>query len=159
MRFIPVSIALAFFSGCASPALYDWGNYEQAAYAYAKDPGEVERYIESLDEIIADAEETNKVPPGIYAERGYALLSIGRRDAAMEDFARERDKWPESRKLMGLLIEGPPEEGRLNERVLESQLGAREPVSGEIAEPSAESDGSDMAVDAQEEPVADEVQQ
>ena len=159
MRFIAVSIALAFLSGCASTALYDWGNYEQAAYAYAKDPGEVERYIESLDEIIAGAEETNKVPPGIYAERGYALLSIGRRDAAMEDFARERDKWPESRKLMGLLIEGPPEESELSESVLESQLGTPESVSDEFADPSAESEDSYPAVDTQEEPVNDQVQQ
>ena len=160
MRFIPAgSVALAFLSGCATSALYDWGNYEQAAYAYAKDPGEVETYIDSLDEIIANAEKTNKVPPGIYAERGYALLSIGQRDAAMQDFLREREKWPEARKLMTLLLEGPPEKGQLNERVRESQLGAPKPVSGEIAQPSAESDGSEMAVDAQEEPVADEVQQ
>jgi hypothetical protein len=43
--------------------------------------------------------------------------------------------------------------------VRESQLGAPRPVSGEIAQPSAESDGSEMAVDAQEEPVTDEIQQ
>jgi hypothetical protein len=159
MRFIPVTFALALLSGCASSALYDWGNYEQAAYAYAKDPGEVERYIESLDGIITNAEKTNKVPPGIYAERGYALLSIGQRDAAMQDFARERDKWPESRKLMGLLIDGPPEEGRLNERVLESQPGAPETVSDELAEPSAEAEDSEPAVDVQKEPMTDNVPQ
>ena len=99
---------LSILSGCASnQQLYHWGNYEQAYYAYEKNPGEVDAYIDALGEIIVTGEEKDKVPPGLYAEYGYVLLVSGRSEEAMANFAKEREKWPESGKLMTLLIDGP----------------------------------------------------
>jgi len=108
MRLLLAFVSIALLSGCTSTqGLYHWGNYEQAAYAYAKNPGEVDEYIESLDKIIVAGEEKNRVPPGLYAEYAYALMIMGRTDDAMLSFGKERDKWPESRKLMDLMIDGP----------------------------------------------------
>ena len=105
-RFILVLTSSILFSGCAQQNMYYWGNYEQAVYAYAKNPGDVDKYVESLDAIIVTGEERNQVAPGLHAEHGFALLAIGRTDDAMMSFRKERDKWPESRRLMDLVIDG-----------------------------------------------------
>ncbi len=115
MRLLLAFVSIALLSGCTTTqGLYHWGNYEQAAYAYAKNPGEVDEYIESLNKIIVSGEEKNRVPPGLYAEYGYALMIMGRTDDAMLSFGKERDKWPESRRLMDLMIDGPAERGEIN---------------------------------------------
>ena len=116
MRLLLAFVSIVLLSGCTtSQGLYHWGNYEQAAYAYAKNPGEVDEYIESLNKIIVSGEEKNRVPPGLYAEYGYALMIMGRTDDAMLSFGKERDKWPESRRLMDLMIDGPAERGDIND--------------------------------------------
>lgn len=110
MRLLLTFVSIVLLSACTTnQGLYHWGNYEQAAYAYAKNPGEVDEYVESLDKIIVAGEEKNRVPPGLYAEYAYALMIMGRTDDAMLSFGKERDKWPESRKLMDLMIDGPTE--------------------------------------------------
>ncbi len=107
IRILLAIAGLSILAGCANQSLYHWGNYEQAYYAYEKNPGEIDAYIASLDEIIVAGEEKNSVPPGLYAEYGYALMIAGRNEEAMANFVKEREKWPESRKLMGLMIDGP----------------------------------------------------
>jgi hypothetical protein len=104
---LPV-IALLMLSGCASSGLYHWGDYEQASYSYTKNPGEIDAYMESLEKIIRKGEKNNRVPPGLYAEYGYALVVAGRRGEAVDYFAKEQGKWPESDRLMSLMINGVP---------------------------------------------------
>jgi hypothetical protein len=97
---------MAALSGCGPTGLYHWGNYEQALYDYTKQPGEIDAYVASLGAIIDTGEQSNNVPPGLYAEYGYALMVAGRGDEAMTYFEKERDKWPEAEKMMGLIIDG-----------------------------------------------------
>jgi len=138
-------LCLAICAGCAQQSgLYYWGNYEQAYYAYAKDPSETDAYLEALNEIIADGEEKNRVPPGLYAEYGYTLLLAGRTDEAMANFSKEREKWPESRKLMDVMIDGPqtatPPSG------VQPDVGDREPYQ---ATPSGDAAIVDAPIDGQ----------
>ena len=59
----------------------------------------------SLKTIILAAQQEGKtVPPGIYAEYGYALYEEGNAPEAIKYFERERDTWPESRVFMEKLI-------------------------------------------------------
>jgi len=44
------------------------------------------------------------VPPGLYAEYGYALLELGDEQAALAYFAKEQETWPESAYLMTKVI-------------------------------------------------------
>lgn len=93
-------------AGCTTQkSLYSWGNYEQSLYQYYRNPDDVDGYIESLGEIIAAAEQEGKVPPGIYAEHGHALLTAGRGDEAAINFEKEKTLWPESSKLMDIMLE------------------------------------------------------
>jgi hypothetical protein len=54
--------------------------------------------------VIAIGEPDRKVPPGSYAEYGYVLLLQGKRDEAMAYFEREKRAWPESTRLMDILL-------------------------------------------------------
>lgn len=106
IRCMAVVAGAVTLTACTTNNLYYWGDYEQALFAYTKQPGEIDNYIASLNDIIVEAEKRGQVPPGIYAEYGYALMTAGREDEAMAYFQKERSKWPESGTLMGLMIDG-----------------------------------------------------
>ena len=90
-------------SGCVT-SQYQWGSYEQALYRYYKNPATLDEYAEQLASVIAIGEPERKVPPGIYAEYGYVLLLQGKRDEAITHFEREKRAWPESTRLMDIMI-------------------------------------------------------
>lgn len=98
--------AAALAAGCASSnTLYAWGGYNTVLYRHYKNPQDREAFVENLEEIIRKAEESGKkVPPGIYAEYGYALYEVGRYADASPYFRREMDEWPESRVFMEKMI-------------------------------------------------------
>ncbi len=93
-------------SGCAGKvSTYRWGNYDEALYAHYKSPQNRQAYVASLKTIILAAQREGKtVPPGIYAEYGYALYEEGNAPEAIRYFERERDTWPESRVFMEKMI-------------------------------------------------------
>lgn len=97
-----VTVAL-LFTGCVQTH-YAWQNYDQKLYNHYKNPAEYEHFVEDLKEIIADGEESGKVPPGIYAEYGYVLYEKGNYTEAINNFRKEHDKWPESQALMLKMI-------------------------------------------------------
>ncbi|HTN51928.1 MAG TPA: DUF4810 domain-containing protein [Anaeromyxobacter sp.] len=103
-----LALALALgAAGCATgpKRLYAWNGYDEALYAQAKAPQDNEKYLEHLKQVIENAETArDKVPPGIYAEYGYALFTNGQLDDAVTYYSKERDTWPESRVLMEKLI-------------------------------------------------------
>jgi hypothetical protein len=102
-----LTLALALgAAGCAGPKrLYAWNGYDEALYAQAKAPQDNEKYLEHLKQVIEKAETSqDKVPPGIYAEYGYALFTNGQIDDAITFYAKERDTWPESRVFMEKMI-------------------------------------------------------
>jgi hypothetical protein len=83
---------------------YQWGSYEQALYKYYENPATLDEYAAQLARVIAIGEPDRQVPPGIYAEYGYVLLLQGKCDEAMTYFEREKRVWPESTRLMDILL-------------------------------------------------------
>jgi len=94
----------AGLAGCAPPALYQWGEYEDSLYRrYVKeDIAGAEAY---LRETLVAAELKSRVPPGVYADYGFLLYRRGDYAAAIEKFEQEKRAFPESAALMSKLIE------------------------------------------------------
>lgn len=94
---------LALFStSCASnEALYSWDNYENASYAYTKDPSEKNfaKLDKCFDKMFDKQEKSYRkvVPPGLCAEKAYMLLKEGKKDEAMRYFDLEIKNYPESK--------------------------------------------------------------
>jgi hypothetical protein len=114
MRCLRPILAAVIALACApqTKQMYRWGGYDTALYKHYKSPQDRETFVASLKKLIAEAEQAGgKVPPGCYAEYGYALLEEGQRDAAVEYFAKERDLWPESRLFMEKMIQNAQRQG------------------------------------------------
>ena len=91
--------------GCAQNTMYRWGGYDQALYDHYKNPQRRDEFVAKLSGIIQQAEATGGlVPPGCYAEYGWALYEEGRRSDAIAYFEKESKRWPESRPFMEKLI-------------------------------------------------------
>ena len=103
--------SLLLFSSCAQTH-YAWNGYDQALYDHYKSPGEREQYIEKLKIIIQRAEESGKIPPGIYAEYGYTFYESGNHKQAIQYFQKESDLWPESRYFMAKMIRNAQLQGK-----------------------------------------------
>jgi hypothetical protein len=99
--------ALAALSpfGCAQSSMYRWSGYDEALYDHYKNPQKRDEYVAKLSGIIQAAEANGGVvPPGCYAEYGWALYEEGRTAEAVTYFEKESTHWPESRTLMDKLI-------------------------------------------------------
>lgn len=95
---VPISL-----TACAQN-LYVWNDYDNNLYAYYRNPTERAKFVEELEETILKAEESGRVPPGIYAEYGYTQYEEGNFTDAITYFQKEYDMWPESRILMQKMI-------------------------------------------------------
>jgi len=101
--------AVAFLAGaglgCVPKTLYPWGGYDDALYRHYKNPQDRDEFVAKLGGVIDEAEQTGGVvPPGCYAEYGWALYEEGRANDAVAYFAKEGKQWPESRPFMEKLI-------------------------------------------------------
>lgn len=90
--------------GCAPSRKYAWGKYDSTLYAHYKNPQDKEAHLERLKEIVQNAEAKDSVPPGLFAEYGYALYETGSLPQAIAYFEKEKAKWPESGVLMEKMI-------------------------------------------------------
>lgn len=103
--FLIAAMTVLLAAGCAAPAKYNWGGYENSLYQYYKDPTKAGELSAALMETIQSAEKTQGiVPPGIYAEYGYLLVQQGKAKEAVPYFEKEKSKWPESTYLMDSMI-------------------------------------------------------
>lgn len=96
------------FSGCASPALYDYGKYSQRQYHMHKlrtDEAIANYEQELLNVMETSARKSKRVPPGIFAEYGYLQALKGNLSSAQEYFDRERATYPESARYIQFLEE------------------------------------------------------
>src|SRR2546421_5218645 len=106
----PLLVALAAIAGlqpfgCAQNTMYRWGGYDQALYDHYKNPQKRDEFVAKLSGIIQQAEATGGlVPPGCYAEYGWALYEEGRTAEAGTYFEKESKRWAEARPLMEKLI-------------------------------------------------------
>jgi hypothetical protein len=99
-------------SACTPQANYHWGSYDAALYRHYRDPQDREQWVEALRTTILEAEQRGmKVPPGLCAEYGYALLEEGQAAAALPWFEREKKTWPESAVLMEKMIRNAQRRG------------------------------------------------
>ena len=107
-RFVKIlvgTVLMAGLSACAGQeTLYSWNGYDRELLSYYKNPAELNQFAEKLFEDIESAELDGKVPPGLYAEYGYAMLELGDARTAVVYFKKERDLWPEAAFLMGAVI-------------------------------------------------------
>jgi len=100
------TFALIFEFGCnTQKTMYRWGGYDEALYDHYKNPQKRDEFVVRLSGIISEAEKSGgAVPPGCYAEYGWALYEEGRTTEAVAYFEKESKQWPESRPLMEKLI-------------------------------------------------------
>lgn len=104
MKLIWLAILLYSLSGCAQ-RMYTWGEYETHLSNYYDNPAVKDEFVAGLKSIIEYAElSKEKVPPGIYAEYGYALYETGKAIDAIMFYKKEADSWPESKMLMSKMI-------------------------------------------------------
>jgi hypothetical protein len=104
-KLILVAASLAVSACASNDTLYEWGSYQPALVAYAKDADGV-KFETELRDSIDKAEKVNRVPPGLYAELGYLLFDQGQGADAAVFFAKEKAAFPESAVLMNKLIAG-----------------------------------------------------
>ncbi len=97
---------VAGLSGCATKQyVFAWGNYDDALYSFYKNPGTHQEYVAALKAIILATErDGTKVPPGIYAEYGYALYEEGSATEAIRYYRLEMQAWPASTVFMEKMI-------------------------------------------------------
>ena len=112
--FVIVTIAI-FLSGCTT-SRYTWNNYDSVLYQHYKNPHENDAFIEKIKDIIQQGEASDTIPPGIYAEYGYALYEKGQYPEAMDLFQKEYDKWPESRVFMTKMISNTEKQYNTNKQ-------------------------------------------
>jgi hypothetical protein len=115
-------------SACSGPtSYYYWGRYPETLYAHYSAPQQREAWIEGLKTTILEAEqEGRKMPPGVYAEYGYALFEEGQTAEAIAYYQKERALWPESRFLMDKLIRNAEQRGRQPKPPTQGPAGAVE---------------------------------
>lgn len=103
MLMVPAAALLA--AGCGPKQMYTWRGYDDALYAHYKNPQDHAKHIERMQTIVAETEGAGvKMPPGVYAEYGYALLEEGRFDESTTYFRKEKETWPESAVIMEKMI-------------------------------------------------------
>jgi len=90
--------------GCAAQTQYAWNKYDTKLYSHYKDPSQKEEFAQALKETVEEAESSNRVPPGIYAEYGFLMYEQGNSLQAIQYYQKEADKWPESRAFMTKMI-------------------------------------------------------
>ncbi len=99
------ALIVALSAACPSSTLYRWGDYDEALYQHYRHPEEHQEFVENLTRIILDNEQRGtRVPPGAYAEYGWALYEEGRGQEAIQYFQKESTLWPESSVLMQKMI-------------------------------------------------------
>ena len=90
--------------GCVAKTQYSWSNYDTKLYSHYKDPSQKKEFAQALKETLEEAESSNRVPPGIYAEYGFLMYEQGNSLQAIQYYQKESDKWPESRPFMAKMI-------------------------------------------------------
>ena len=102
---IKIAILSFMLSGCATPAIYEWGGYDDLMYQQYKDPAMTPGVRDGLEaHVLALEAGKQRIPPGLYAEVGTLYLQAGNTDQALQMYRRERAYWPESKALMDAMI-------------------------------------------------------
>lgn len=101
-------VAVALLSAaCSSPrTLYDWGKYEETLFIHFHDPALKEEALKNFIHFVESGGKTTRpIAPGLYAEAGTFMLEAGDLKSALKFYQMEYDAWPESRPMLGVLME------------------------------------------------------
>jgi hypothetical protein len=120
-----VAVVMLVAAGCAPKTRYTWNDYDNKLYRHYKEPAKYDEFVDKLKEVIAEGEESGKVPPGIYAEYGFALFEKGDFPQAAKYFKLESGKWPESRVLMSKMINNAEVRGNQKKQVNQPDVSAK----------------------------------
>jgi hypothetical protein len=101
---VALLLAGAGLTACAPTSRFDWGAYDMALYAYAKNPGARDAYRAALVTAIERGRLSNRVAPGLLAELGYLHLEDGQQAAAIQCFEEEMARFPEAAPFMSGVI-------------------------------------------------------
>jgi hypothetical protein len=103
---ITLSVALILATiGCATKSIYYWDNYESVVYDHYNESASPLKEIELLRKDEAKSSSTTKpLPPGFYAYLGYLYYQVGNFNMANESFAKERNRFAESKVLMNRFL-------------------------------------------------------
>lgn len=99
---------IASLVSCGSPkTLYSWYNYEDATYQYNKrhtDELKVKMMEQYLKMTKKQKGTRRVVPPGLYAEYGYALYMGGKKEEGLDFLKQEIKLYPESETYISRII-------------------------------------------------------
>ena len=103
-------LGMLMFTGCTSPHLYEWGNYDQWLYENYENPKNDEELYVDLTALITEYEgrknpQTKPMAPGLYAEYGFLLMRRGENSQAIKYYNKEKALWPESAVFMDSMIQ------------------------------------------------------
>lgn len=101
-----VTLIALLTTGCATSAqMYDWGDYEQTLFSVYHEPEYKEKALDDYLNFVREHEGQTPLAPGLYAEAGTFLLEQGDVNGAIAFYKMEYERWPESRPMLGILIE------------------------------------------------------
>lgn len=107
-KLILFGITIGFFTSCNSTqTLYSWYNYEDATYQYNKNHTDElkAKMMEQYLKLIQKQKGSRKVvPPGLYAEYGYALYMGGKKEEGLDFLKQEIKLYPESETYISRII-------------------------------------------------------
>ena len=108
-KLILLGAVIGLFASCSTStkALYSWYDYEDATYQYSKKRTD-ELYVKMMEhylKLIQKQNGTRKVvPPGLYAEYGYALYMGGKKEEGLDFLKQEIKLYPESETYISRII-------------------------------------------------------
>ena len=108
--FPPLLLLLGLLCGCATPTLYEWGNYDRWLYENYENPKDDEELYVDLTALITEYESrknptTKPMAPGLYAEYGFLLMRRGENARAIKYYTKEKALWPEAAQFMDSMIQ------------------------------------------------------
>ena len=95
----------------APQPLYYWGNYQSSLYQHHKDGvTDYAAQVSAVEATLQRAEAEGKsVPPGLHAHLGMLYFNVGREVEGREQFAMERQLFPESQHFVSYVLKDLPE--------------------------------------------------
>ncbi len=107
-KFSAIIITLILLHSCETPKyLYDWRGYDDAFYNYTqkKDEASKDKLIRVYENLISNPGGTSKkVPPGVFADYGFLLISSGNKERGIDMLHKEIELYPESRVFIERII-------------------------------------------------------
>ncbi|KMZ11837.1 putative lipoprotein [Candidatus Burkholderia humilis] len=106
---LPVAAACALLTGCATtsstPPLYQWDAYQPQVHEFFKGQKSSTEQIDALEKARQQALGAGKaaLPPGFHAHLGALYASVGNSSSAKQEFAAEKQSFPESSAYMDFL--------------------------------------------------------